>query len=136
MASDTGAVVLGFAGLSLEVEVEGAGGELLSVLAFFFFLSRPNASKVSNLAYGRGKALTSHNGAFYVVFDHLTLLKVLSIIESCTFDTCTKYRVPVFVEVLAAAGVEAELFLQHFQFGFPCFRFCLFTLWFSLQVSR
>ena len=46
LASDTGMVVLGFAGLSVEVEVEGARGELLSVLAFFFFFSRPNASKV------------------------------------------------------------------------------------------
>ena len=47
LASDTGAVVLGFAGLPVEVEVEGAGGELLSVLAFFLFLSRPNVPKVS-----------------------------------------------------------------------------------------
>ena len=45
--SGTGAVVLGFAGLSVEVEVEGARGELLSVFAFFFFLSSPNASNVS-----------------------------------------------------------------------------------------
>ena len=47
LASDTGAVVFGFAGLSVEDEVEGAGGELLSVLAFFLFLSRPNVPKVS-----------------------------------------------------------------------------------------
>ena len=47
LASDTGAVVLGFAGLSVEDEAEGTGGELLSVLAFFLFLSRPSAPKIS-----------------------------------------------------------------------------------------
>ena len=47
LASGTGTVALGLASLSVDVEVEGTGTELLSVLAFFFFLSRPNAYMVS-----------------------------------------------------------------------------------------